>query len=155
MRCHHTSVDVVYPSLSSIQMLSAERISQLSSCAGVWMLTRMVPQCLQSFLMDGFSCHECFFIKRFSDTVFQMVDTTSCGGRHRNHMSEGLVVPWYHVIRQQIKEFYRKTDGWRSKFSRTKLNNALLSYSQATQIHLVCMFHSEPFWVIFTYVLTL
>lgn len=72
------------------------------------MLMSLVPQCLQSFFMDGFSRHFRIFIKRFSDAAFQMFYTKPSGGRDGKHVSEGQIVLRDHVIRQQIRELCRK-----------------------------------------------
>ncbi len=74
------------------------------------MLVCLVPQCLQSFLMDGFSCYFCILIKRISDATFQMFDPKPSNGRDGNHVSEGHVALRYHVIGQQIRELCRKNN---------------------------------------------
>lgn len=77
------------------------------------LLLLLVPQRSQSFFNYWFVLPFCFFIKRFSDTTFQLVDTQTSGCRDRDHMSEGYVVLWYSILWQEIREFCsdRHTDG--------------------------------------------
>lgn len=61
---------------------------------------RLLPQCLQLFLMHGARFHGGVLIQRESNATLQMVDTKPIEGGDRNHMSECYEVLWDHVIRQ-------------------------------------------------------
>lgn len=54
--------------------------------------------------MSGFNFQGCVFIEGLSNAALQVADAKPGDCRNGNHVSEGQIVLWYHIFRQQIRE---------------------------------------------------